>query len=65
MDKKERPAAKPKKPYVKPSVTQFTPEQAKPKLLGIINEGGEGAEEAKELLKSMFPEMLKHEKKSA
>lgn len=44
---------KAKKPYVKPTITKLTPEQARLKLLGAASEGDEGA---KDLLKLMFPD---------
>jgi len=51
--KKSKEAAKTKKPYVKPTVTQLTHKQAKVKLLGHANTGNRGA---KDLLEMMLPE---------
>ena len=51
--KQPKDAAKTRKPYVKPTATKITPEQAKLKLLGFASTGDQGA---KELLEMMFPE---------
>lgn len=55
-----------RKPYEKPSVKQLTPEEAKIKLVDLVNKGDEGA---KEMLKTMFPEeardLLDSKRKSA
>ncbi len=65
-EKKSKEAAKARKPYVKPTATQLTREQAKLKLLGHATVGDQGA---KELLEMMFPEVPQKEsnakKKSA
>ena len=42
-----------RKPYEKPTVTKLTPQQAKQKLLGLVNRGDE---EVQKLLELMFPE---------
>jgi hypothetical protein len=64
--KKSKEAAKTKKPYVKPTVTKLTDEQAKLKLLGHASTGDQGA---KDLLEMRFPEVpqkdSKGKKKSA
>ncbi len=49
-----------RKPYEKPSVTNLTPEQAKQKLLRLVNRGDE---QAKKLLKEMFAEDAKNDSK--
>ena len=65
-EKKSKEAAKTKKPYVKPTATKLTHEQAKLKLLGLASTGDQGA---KNLLEMMFPETpqkdSKGKKKSA
>lgn len=63
--KKSKEAEKTKKPYVKPTATKLTDEQAKLKLLGHAITGDQGA---KDLLEMMFPEVPrkdKEKKKSA
>jgi hypothetical protein len=64
--KKSKEAAKTKKPYVKPTATKLTHEQAKLKLLGLASAGDQGPNE---LLEMMFPETpqkdSKGKKKSA
>jgi len=47
-----------RKPYEKPTATQLTPEQAKQKLLHLVNRGDP---EAKKLLEMMFPEEAQKE----
>jgi hypothetical protein len=42
-----------RKPYEKPTVTKLTPQQAKQKLLGLVNRGDE---ELQKRLELMFPE---------
>ena len=60
-EKKSKEAAKARKPYVKPTATQLTREQAKLKLLGHATVGDQGA---KELLEMMFPEGAQKESKA-
>ena len=59
-EKKSKGAAKTKKPYVKPTATELTHEQAKLKLLGHASKGDQGA---KELLEMMFPETPRKDSK--
>ncbi len=44
-EKKSKEAAKARKPYVKPTATKLTHEQAKLKLLGHATMGDQGAKE--------------------
>jgi len=52
VENKSEEAAKARKPYVKPSATKLTHEQAKLKLLRHATMGDQGA---KDLLEMMFP----------
>jgi len=58
--KKAKEAAKTKKPYVKPTATKITDEQAKLKLFGHATMGDQGA---KDLLEIMFPEVPQRDSK--
>ena len=59
--KKSKEAARTKKPYVKPTVTKLTDEQAKLKLLGHAIMGDQGA---KDLLEEMFRETASRDSSS-
>jgi hypothetical protein len=58
--KKSKKAARTKKPYVKPTATKLTDEQAKLKLLGHAITGDQGA---KDLLEMVFPEVPEKDSK--
>jgi hypothetical protein len=59
--KTSKEAAKTKEPYVKPTATKLTDEQAKLKLLGHASTGDQGA---KDLLELMFPEVPEKDSKA-
>jgi hypothetical protein len=48
------------KPYEKPTVTKMTSEEAKRKLVDLVNKGDE---DAKAMLEIMFPEEAKKQSK--